>query len=288
MSKAATAEPKNQTVGLNIKRAIVYIVFIIFCLLALFPFYVLIINMTRAHSDIVKGFSAIPGTFFIKNFKKAVTSYPILTGLFNSFFVSTCCAVLSTYFSALTAYAIHVYNFKLKKFVFAFIMLIMMIPTQITILGFWNMMDEMGLLNNFIPLIVPSVASPVVFFFMKQYMESVLPLEIVEAARIDGSGEFRTFNRVVLPMIKPAIAVQAIFSFVAAWNNFFVPQLIIDEDNMKTLPLLIYQARAEVLSDIDMGKIYMLIGISIVPVMIVYFILSKQIIRGVTLGGVKG
>lgn len=280
--------PKSQRLGLNVRRTVVYLVFAFFCVLALFPFFVLIINMTRAHTDIVKGFSLIPGDFFKQNLTKAIEKYPVFTGLWNSFFVSTCCAVLSTYFSALTAYAIHAYNFKFKKFAFAFILLIMMIPTQISVLGFWNMMDHWGLLNNFIPLIVPSIASPIVFFFMKQYMESVLPLEIVEASRIDGSGEFRTFNRVVLPILKPAIAVQAIFSFVSAWNNFFVPQLIIDKDNMKTLPLLIYQARNEVLTDIDLGKIYMLIGFSIVPVMIVYFILSKQIIRGVTLGGVKG
>ena len=213
---------------------------------------------------------------------------PVIKGMFNSLFVAACSAVLSVYFSALTAFAIHAYNFRLKKFAFTFILLVMMVPTQVSALGFIKQMGDMHLMNSFIPLVVPSIASPVVFFFIKQYMDSVLPIELVEAARIDGAHEFRIFNQIVLPLMKPAIAVQAIFTFVASWNNYFIPSLLLNKDSKKTLPILIAQLRSADFLKFDMGKVYMMLGFAILPVIVVYLCLSKFIVRGVTLGGVKG
>ena len=142
-------------------------------------------------------------------------------------------------------------------------------------------------MDSFVPLIVPSIASPIGFFYMKQYMESILPLSIVEAARVDGANEFYTFNRIALPLLKPAIAVQAIFSFVGNWNNFFVPALIINSDEHKTIPILISQLRSSDYMKFDLGKVYIMIFIAIIPLIIVYFFLSKFIIKGLTQGGVK-
>jgi len=119
-------------------------------------------------------------------------------------------------------------------------------------------------------------------------MESTLPLALLEAARIDGSGEFRTFNSIVLPLMKPAIAVQAIFTFVSNWNNYFTPALILSDDNKKTLPILIAQLRSADFLKFDMGQVYMMIAFSIFPVIIVYLILSKHIVAGVAVGAVKG
>ena len=168
--------------------------------------------------------------------------------------------------------------------------MIMTIPTQVTALGFIRLVDRMGLMNNFIPLIVPSIAAPVTFFYMKQYMESALPLAFVEAARIDGSSEFNTFNSIVIPMMKPAIAVQAIFTFVGSWNNYFTPALILNgnDSRLKTLPIMIAQLRSADWEKFDMGKVYMTISFSIFPVIIVYLLLSRFIVQGVALGGVKG
>ena len=166
--------------------------------------------------------------------------------------------------------------------------MIMMIPHQIFTLGFIKLMTNFNLMDTYIPLIIPSIATPIVFFFMKQYMQSSLPVEIIEAARIDGSGEFSTFNRMVLPIIKPAIAVQAIFQFVASWNNFFLPALIIDSVEKKTVPILIAQLRHSGFFRMDLGQVYVLIAIAIIPVVIVYLALSRFIIRGVTMGSVKG
>ena len=274
--------------GLNVKtrRVISYVVLVIVTIMCLFWFYVLFVNSTRSHADLTKGFSALPSTSAAKNVNSS--NIPILSGLLNSVIVAAFTALLSTYFSTMTAYAIHAYEFKLKKFMFTFILGIMMIPTQVTALGFIQLMRKMHLMNSFIPLIIPAIAAPAVFFYMKQYMESTLPLELLEAARIDGAGEFRTFNQIALPLMKPAIAVQAIFSFVGSWNNYFTPALILTDDKKKTLPILIATLRSADYLKFDMGQVYMMITFSILPVIIVYLILSKNIVSGLAVGAVKG
>ena len=281
---------KSDKIALYIQRTLCYIVLILLSILCLFSFYVLLINTTRSHPDIQKGFSLIPGKSILVNLKNLLTDkqLPVLSGMANSLLVASGTAILSVYFSALTAYAIHAYNFRFKKLAFTFIMIIMMVPTQVSALGFIKQMGDMHLMNSFIPLVVPSIASPVVFFFIKQYMDSVHPIELVEAARIDGAHEFRIFNQIVLPLMKPAIAVQAIFTFVASWNNYFIPSLLLNKDSKKTLPILIAQLRSADFLKFDMGKVYMMLGFAILPVIVVYLCLSKFIVRGVTLGGVKG
>ena len=195
---------------------------------------------------------------------------------------------LSVYFSALTAYGIYAYDFKFKKLANAFILLIMMVPTQVTTLGFLDEIRAFGLIDSFIPLIVPGIAAPATYFFMIQYMKSALPMEIVEAARIDGGNEFYNFNKIVLPIMKPAMAVQAIFSFVNSWNNYFVPNLVLESESKWTLPKYIAFIRSADFAKFDLGQLYMTIALAIIPMIIIYLLLSKFIIRGVALGGVKG
>lgn len=271
------------------RKLMAYTLLAVLTVLCLFFFYVLFINSTRTHGDIQSRFSLIPGRSFVDNWNALMEdeTLPIWRGMFNSLVVSAGCALLSTYFSTLTAYAIHAYQFRLRNFAFKFILLVMMVPGQVSALGFVEMMNEWHWTNTFWPLIIPSVAAPAVFFFMKQYMESALPLAIVEAARIDGSSEFGTFNRIVIHIMKPAIAVQAIFTFVSAWNNYFTPALLLKDKEMKTLPILIAQLRSADFTKFNMGKVYMMICLSILPVIIVYLCLSKFIIAGVAVGGVK-
>ncbi|MFA5676117.1 MAG: carbohydrate ABC transporter permease [Christensenellales bacterium] len=286
MNKSAA---KHRTdLFLFFSRVCCYIVLILVTLLCLFSFYFLIVNASRPHAEIMSEFSLVPGNYFFKNLSNLLTdkNIPLLQGLLNSLIISACSAALTTYFSAMTAFGIYAYNFRFKKIAFAFIMMIMMIPTQVSALGFIRLVSDMGLMDTFYPLILPSIASPIVFYYMKSYMESILPLEIVEAARVDGSNEFRTFNRIVLPIIKPAIAVQAIFSFVASWNNFFTPALILSKQ--KTVPILIATLRSADYMKFDLGKVYVMIFVAIIPLLIVYILLSKYILRGLTLGSIKG
>ena len=275
---------------LKLSRFVVYLILIFLSVLSLFSFYMLIVNASRSNADLQGGFRLLPSNYFFKNLKNAWTdaSINVPRGMLNSFIIAACTAVLSTYFSALTAYGIHAYDFKLKKLAFTFIMAVMVIPNQVSAVGFYQMCVKLGWTNNYLPLILPGIAAPIVFFYMKQYMESVLPMEIVDAARVDGSGEFRTFNTIILPMLTPALAVQLIFTFVESWNNYFMPALLLDKAEMKTVPLMIAQLRSADYSKFDMGKVYMFILLAILPVVVVYIFLSKSIIKGVTAGSVKG
>lgn len=279
---------KDKTAS-RIRSIVAHVVLIILSFMCLFFFYVLIVNASHSHAELQKGFSALPGKYFWKNLMNVANdgSFPMFKGILNSIIVSGCSAVLCTYFSSLTAYGLYAYDFKARNVAFTFIMAILVMPTQVTAMGFLRLITKMGLYDSLLPLIIPSVASPAVFYFMYSYLQSSLPMSLVEAARIDGSGEFRTFNSIVLPIMKPAIAVQAIFTFVGSWNNYFVPALVIQSKSKMTVPILIATLRGADYMNFDMGKIYMMITVAIVPIIIVYLLLSKFIIAGVTLGGVK-
>lgn len=279
---------KDKTAS-RIRTIVAHVVLIILSFMCLFFFYVLIVNASHSHAELQKGFSALPGKYFWKNLMNVANdgSFPMFRGILNSIIVSGCSAVLCTYFSSLTAYGLYAYDFKARNVAFTFIMAILVMPTQVTAMGFLRLITKMGLYDSLLPLIIPSVASPAVFYFMYSYLQSSLPMSLVEAARIDGSGEFRTFNSIVLPIMKPAIAVQAIFTFVGSWNNYFVPALVIQSKSKMTVPILIATLRGADYMNFDMGKIYMMITVAIVPIIIVYLLLSKFIIAGVTLGGVK-
>lgn len=277
--------------GYNAFRTVfAYVLLIFLSFLCLFFFYILIINATHSHAELQRGFYALPGSSFLENFNNVANNgeFPMIRGIVNSLIVSGCSAAICIYFSALTAYGLYAYDFKMKKAAFTFIMAILVMPTQVTAMGFLRLITKMGMYDSLLPLIIPSIASPAVFYFMYSYLESSLPLSLVEAARIDGSKEFRTFNQIVLPIMKPAMAVQAIFTFVGSWNNYFVPALVIQSKDKMTVPILIALLRGADYMNRDMGKIYMMILVAIVPIILIYLFLSKYIIAGVTLGGVKG
>lgn len=278
--------------SLLIRRIIAYTVLIVLVIISLLPFYVLIINATRDKYQ--TGIRWYPDSALGENWRKLfsgstkVAFGSVYKALLNSLIISTCASVLSVYFSALTAYATYVYHFKLRKIADSFILLIMMVPTQASAIGFYRMMISWKLIDSYIPLIVPAVAAPSIYYFMKQYMQSSLPLEIVEAARIDGCGEFRTFNTIVAPILKPAFAVQMIFTFVGNWNNFFMPRLILQSKDKATVPLVLSAMNNAGPIERDVSIFYLYMVLAIMPVVVIYLLLSKYIIRGVALGSVKG
>lgn len=269
---------------------------IILCVLSLIPIYVLVVNATRTSVDITgNGVSLIPGLNLFKNIETMLdwsasgkVQYDAFTGYINSAIIAFSCTFLTVLFAGATAYGVCVYDFRVKNVAYTFILAVMMVPVQVTSVGFYQFMSKIGLTDNYLPLIIPAIAAPQVVFFMRQYMKSSFPLEIVEAARIDGSNEFRTFFTIAIPMMKPAFAVQAIFAFVASWNNYYMPSMILvsREPNQMTLPMMVNT----ILSNdklADFGAKYAAIMLSIIPVVVVYFIFSKFIVEGVALGGVK-
>jgi multiple sugar transport system permease protein len=267
------------------------IVCILLCLMSLIPFLILFVNATRTSGAIKAGISFIPGTNLLKNWanfqaKQNGMQLTVFKAMINSFCIAVPSTVLAVYVSTLTAYGIYVYDFRLKKFAWSFIMAVMIVPNTISIIGFYKFMLKLNLVDTYVPLIIPAAAAPATVFFMRQYMQSTFSKEIVEAARIDGCGEFRTFNTIAVPLMKPAIATQAIFCFVASWNNLFLPNMLLTTDAKKTLPLFVQMLRSDQFKT-DYGVLYIGLAITILPIFIVYFVLSKYIVAGVQLGGVK-
>ena len=293
MSSTAT---KDYSTSIKVHGIIRFVVCILLTIICLLPIYILVINATRASSDITSsGITLIPSTHVLDNWNTLTTRdayadvYNVWIGYRNSIVIAACSTVLTVIFSALTAYGLTVYDFKLKKFATTFILAVMMIPMQVVSTGFLQFMIQIGLQDNYLPLILPAIAAPSTVFFILQYMKSSFPLEIVEAARIDGSGEFRTFITIALPMLKPALAVQAIFAVVASWNNYYTPSMILISSNFeqKTMPMMVAGILAMDKVN-DYGVNYLAIALSILPVVIIYLCLSKFIVKGVALGAVKG
>ena len=273
----------------TIEKVIAYAVLIIVSFLCLFWFYELFINATRSNAELSSGFTFFPGRAFIKNWNSMVhCALPVMSSMKNSLIIALSSSLLCSYFSIMTAYGIHAYCFKGRKLFYTVMLGFMMIPRQVTALGFVSLVDKMHLMDSFLPLILPEIAAPVVFFYMIKYMESTLPMSLLEAARIDGASEIFIFNRIVLPLMKPAFAVQMIFKFVESWNNFFIPALILHDDSKKTMPIVISLLRSSNFADYDYGLIYMVIAFSILPSVVIYLFLSRQIISGLTSGGMKG
>ncbi len=272
-------------------KAIRYTICVFLCLMSLLPFYLLFINATRESNAIKAGITLIPGSHLAENVntlneKSQGLGLNFFSAMLNSFKIAVPSPILSVYFSALTAYGIHVYVFKFKKFAWSFIMAVMIVPSTVSAIGFYRFMLKLGLTDSYAPLIIPMAAAPAVVFFMRQYLQSTLSIEMVEAARIDGAGEFRTFNTIVLPLMKPALATQAIFQFIASWNNLFTPTLLLSSDAKKTLPMFVQVLNSDQFKT-DYGVVYLGLAATILPLFVVYFLLSKYIVEGVALGGVK-
>ena len=277
----------SSTNALNVKRFFVYLFMLFLVLLAIVPIYLLLINATRSTAQINEGISLIPGNNTAYNWH-ALTSrgFQIQQGFFNSLYLAVATTIVTVYFSALTAYGLHIYNFKGRKLLWGIILVIMMLPASLSFIGFYQFVSRLHLLNSYIPLIIPAIAAANTVLFLRQYLSSVLSMELIDAARIDGAGEIRTFNTIIFPIITPALAAQAIFSFVASWNNFFTPFVLISSTKKYTLPMLVQMLRGDIYRT-EYGGIYLGIAVSLVPILIFYSFMSRFIISGITMGGVK-
>lgn len=280
----------SMSASIFVSKAFRNLICIFLCFLSIIPFWMMIANATRTSVDIQASFSLIPSHYLMENYEKlmyqANENVPLYRYMINSCIIAVFSTVVTIYFSTLTAYGVTVYKFKGSNIVWGFIMAIMMIPAQVSSIGFYKMVYNWGLSNSYIPLIIPAIAAPATVFFMRQFMIASLPLEIIDAARIDGSHEFITFNTIAMPLLKPAIATQCIFAFIGSWNNFYTPSMILSKQDRYTLPMFIQLLRGERFRS-DYGIIYVGLVITVIPIFVVYAVLSKYIIAGVALGGVK-
>jgi ABC-type glycerol-3-phosphate transport system permease component len=274
-----------------IKRFFIYLVLVVLTLIAIVPIWIMIVNATRSVEEINSGLSFLPSTNVIYNWNKLssvgkLAKISVVRAFGNSLFLALATTVVTVYFSALTAYGLKIYNFKGRDFLFAFIVFVITIPPQLGMIGFYKFMSQIKLLNTYIPLIIPAIAAPNTVFFMKQYMESVLQKELIDAARIDGANEIAIFHSIIVPIIAPSLATMAIFAFVGTWNSFVMPYILISSNKLLTLPMFVNLLRTDIYRT-EFGSIYLGIAISVIPIIVFYLFMSKYIISGLTLGGVK-
>lgn len=270
-------------------KVIIYTVCIFLTVLSILPFWIMIVNATRSTTEIQQhAIALLPSGHVMKNLAILTgKSFNPAKGFLNSIIISAGSTLCAVYFSTMTAYGLVVYNWRLRRPFFSFIMAIMMIPAQVTMIGFYQMVYRIHMTNQLVMLILPAIASPAMVFFMRQYMLPGLPLEIIQAARIDGAGEFFIFNKIALPIMKPAIATQAIFSFVSSWNNLFTPLVLLTDKEKYTMPIMVSLLRGDIYKT-EYGSVYLGLTLTVLPLIIVYFLLSKYIIAGVAMGSVKG
>lgn len=270
------------------KKTLIYIFLILVAVVCALPFLLMIVNATRSGVEISSSFTLVPGTHLKENWQQMSKFFNLFRGMLNSIIVAVPATALCIYFSALTAYGLAFYKFKANKVVFLAILVFMMIPGQLSMIGFYQLCSKLHLINSYIPLIIPSVASPGTVFFLKQYAESDLSPEILEAARIDGASEVRTFHTIVLPILQPGIATMGIMSFIGNWNNYLMPMILLTSKEKFTLPVMMSTLKAATDLQKNQGAIYLSVAISVIPILLVFIFFSKYIINSISAGAVKG
>ena len=271
----------------KIKRAILYIALIILGLMCLLPFWLMMVNSTRSGVEITHSFSFLPGHSLKDNWKVLFDYVNLFLGLFNSFKVAVPATLLTAYFSAITAFGMAMYNWKGNNVLFRVIVVFMMIPAQLSLIGFYNLCQKLHLIDSYIPLIIPAIASPGIVFFLRQYTKATLSKSLMEAARIDGASEIHIFHRIVLPIMAPGIATMSIGTFIGNWNSYLIPLILLNTPKKMTLPVMISTLNAATDLQKNQGAIYLGVAISVVPIIIAFCFFSRYIISSISAGSVK-
>ena len=279
--------PLKKRIKTHTVQTIIYICCIFMAIVCLLPLWLLFVDATRSTQQINQGMSLLPSTYLAINWNSLMEhDFPIVQSFFNSVLISFSSTALSLYFSTLTAYSFVAYRYKGQKAVWSVILILMMIPGQLSMIGFYKLVVDLGMYDTYWPLIIPAIAGPGAVFFFKQYFDANFSRELVEAARIDGSGEFRTFNLIVLPTLAPAIATNAIFGIVSSWNNYMGPLMILSSTEKYTFPMISQLLKTDRYNT-DLGAMALAVFMTILPLLVVYACFSRFIIRGVAIGGGK-
>lgn len=267
-------------------RIIIQIALIALACISIFPFYVMIINATHSNIEITRDLNLLPGDDMMDNYRTVVSQIDIWRGFLNSLIITVPSVLLSVYFGALTGYGFSKYQFKGNKILFGVVLATLMIPMQLGLIGYYQLHSKLRLLDTFFPLILPWIAHPTTVFFLKMYIDSAVPNELINAARVDGAREFYIFNRLVFPILIPAVATMGIFNFVTSWNNYIMPLTLLFTKAKFPLPVLVSMLKG--IYNNNYGAIYLGVSISVVPIILVFSFLSKRIMGGLTVGALKG
>lgn len=269
----------------RISAAIKQIILILMTLVMFFPLYIVFVMGTYYSEDIFKGLPMLPSDYFLTNLK-LVISKGFFSAYLNSITVSVASVILSVLVSTMIGFALAKYNFKGKKFIFAFVMAIMMIPGQISMIGYMLEMRKMNLINTLLPLIFTWAAHPLGAFLMMQFISDGIPDELLESARLDGCSEPGIFFKIVIPCIKSGFVTLATLVFLWSWNNYVLPLILINKQELFTIPLMVNNLSNAFRS--DYGAIMCALGLSVLPVIVIFSLCSRTFIQGIAAGAVKG
>ena len=226
----------------------------------------------------------LPTRWAFENYTEAFQMYNYMRYFINSVIVTTIATILTLLINSMAAYAFAKYNFRGRDGLFVMTLAMIMIPLQVILIPIYLVVSSLGLVNTYWGMIIPAAATPTGVFIIRQYMLTI-PDELIEAARIDGAGEFRIFARIVLPLCRPALAVVAIFSILWRWNDFLWPLLIAQKEELYTLPVALALLNGQLV--VPYNIVLAMSVMSIIPVLFMFVFMQRQIVQGIAQTGIK-
>ncbi len=266
--------------------AVLYTLLTVGSLITAFPFYYMLVTSTHRTSAIL----TIPpplwfGGALMQNYNELIASLPFWNAMFNSLAISAVFTALVLFFCSLGGYGFAKFRFPGREGLFAFLLATLMVPGAIGLIPSFIVMRQLHWINTWLPLIVPGIANAFGIFWMRQYIDSAVPNDMMDAARIDGAHEFRIYWNIVVPIIMPALAALAILTFMGKWNEFQWPLLILKDPEKYTLPVALSTLQS--LRGTEIGVQILGATGAVLPIMIVFLLASRQFIAGITAGAVK-
>lgn len=272
---------KKSKVGTRVTAAILVVI----TMISVFPFYMMIIMSTHESQAVVSKLHFLPGGFLAHNAVEVFQS-GFMRYYWNSFYIAVLSCVFGVLISAMAGFALAKYQFRLQKAMLNFVLLVMMIPFGVSIIGFLIEMKSLGWSGTHIPLIISGMISPYGVFLLTQFAYDGFPTEIMESARIDGCSEPRIFLSFFLPFTRAACVTLCLLIFIYSWNNFLIPLVFVNNQKLYTVPLGIFALGDQYRQ--EYGARMFALALSTVPMIAIFALNSKNLVRGLTAGAIKG
>jgi len=247
--------------------------------------WMLVVSVKKEGMRIVGLLDWFTPPYSLAVYREVLLETKIINWTFNSLFVAVSVTVLTVIFAALTGFALSKIPFRYRPFIFFFVLAGLLIPGEATIIPLYQVAKDMDILNSYQGLILPALASPVAVIVLKSFFDGV-PNELIESVQIDGGGVFRIFTSIMLPLTRPALASMAILTFIGSWNNFLWPFLSVTDDNLFTLPMGIPTLMDQYSE--DYVKPMVINTLASIPIILLFIIFERQIVKGISLSGIKG
>jgi lactose/L-arabinose transport system permease protein len=266
----------------KLSKILLYVFLVMVGFISIFPFYWIVSGATNKSIEIVRG-RMIPGTNLLENWKNLLKTIPVLTGFFNSVRNAIIGTLGSLLVCSMAGYSFQIYRSKAKDRVMSILLLSMMIPFAAIMIPLFRLISALKFLNTTAGIVLPGLSTAFLIFFFRQCSQS-FPMEIVQAARVDGVGEFSIYTRVYFPIMAPTFAAAGIVTFMSAWNNYLWPLIVLQKETTRTLPILITQLTQGYV--IDYGILALAITVTTIPTMLVFITQQRRFVTGI-LGAIK-